>query len=215
MNYPEFEKLTQVVKQLRHPKDGCPWDLEQTHQTLVKYLIEESFEFAHAAETNDTKAMEEELGDVLLQILLHTTIGEENKSYDLESVSRILREKLIRRHPHVFEKKDSNIDVSDVVTNWEKIKAEEKENTDNPTSTKIKPDVLNFPASLLHGKLEKKQKRSSSTGMMPLKSPTKSKKNGKSSKKNLSLTMVLTKKGLRKKWVTFFFQRPSLLGIWT
>ena len=159
MNYPEFEKLTQVVKQLRHPEEGCPWDLEQTHQTLVKYLIEESFEFAHAAETNDTKAMEEEIGDVLLQILLHTTIGQEKNTYDLESVSKVLREKLIRRHPHVFENKNSNIDVSDVVTNWEKIKEEEKVREGKETSTKIKDDVLNFPALFSAWKIGKKTKK--------------------------------------------------------
>lgn len=159
MNYPEFDKLTQVVKQLRHPTDGCPWDLEQTHKSLIKYLIEESFEFSHATETDDTKAMEEELGDVLLQILLHTTIGEENGKFSLESVSKVLREKLIRRHPHVFEKPDSNIDVSDVVSNWEKIKEEEKALEETASKTKIKSDVLHFPALFSAWKIGKKTKK--------------------------------------------------------
>ncbi len=71
MEMPEFYKLTQVVKQLRDPVEGCPWDLKQTHESLLKYLVEESYEFIAAVENKDTKEMEDEIGDVLLQVLLH------------------------------------------------------------------------------------------------------------------------------------------------
>lgn len=126
MNYPQLEKVIQVVKKLRDPNGGCPWDLEQTHQSLLRFLIEESYEFVHAAETADPKMMEDELGDVLLQVLLHCTIGEEEKNFSLESVSQKLAEKMIRRHPHVFEKNHDKISSSQVKENWEKIKKEEQ-----------------------------------------------------------------------------------------
>ena len=146
MNYPELEKLIQVVKELRDPDHGCPWDLKQTHQSLTKYLIEESFEFIHATERNNHKEMEEELGDVLLQILLHSTIAEEKKSFSLETVAKKLNEKLIRRHPHVFENKNTNIDVSTVVSNWEKIKEEEQKAAGLESETLIKEKVLFYPS---------------------------------------------------------------------
>lgn len=126
VNYPELEKLISVVKKLRDPNGGCPWDLEQTHQTLLKYLIEESYEFIEAVELNNSKMMEEEIGDVLLQVLLHSVIGEQNHKFDLESVSKVLSEKLIRRHPHVFGDISNNITSTEVLENWKKIKAKEK-----------------------------------------------------------------------------------------
>jgi MazG family protein len=146
VNHPELEKLIHVVKELRDPKHGCPWDLKQTHKTLTKYLIEESFEFIHATENDDLSGMEEELGDLLLQILLHTTIGEEKNSFSLESVAKVLKEKMIRRHPHVFENKNTKIDASEVVSNWEEIKKEEKKRLGKESDTLIKDKVLFYPA---------------------------------------------------------------------
>ncbi len=147
MEHSELSKLTQVVKKLRDPKEGCPWDLKQTHNSLLKYLIEESYEFIHATEEGKVKDMEEELGDILLQILLHTTIGEEKKSFTLESVAKTLKEKLIRRHPHVFEDKNTNINISEVVTNWDQIKKEErKEKGEKEEETTIKNRVLHLPS---------------------------------------------------------------------
>lgn len=126
MNHPELIRCVEVIKQLRHPTKGCPWDLEQTHQTLLKYLIEESYEFIEATELQDSKLMEEELGDVLLQILLHSTIAEETKSFNLESVAKTLADKIIRRHPHVFGDESNNLTSEQVVSNWQEIKKTEK-----------------------------------------------------------------------------------------
>ena len=124
MSYPELERAISVVKALRHPQTGCPWDLEQTHQTLLKYLIEESYEFIEATNENDPKHMEEELGDLLLQILLHAEIGSEKKLFNIESLSKRIADKLIERHPHVFgELKNQEITPEEVTQNWEKIKA--------------------------------------------------------------------------------------------
>lgn len=126
MNYPELERCIAVVQALRHPKTGCPWDLEQSHQSLLKYLIEESYEFIEATETGDPKLMEEELGDVLLQVLLHSTIASENNHFDLESVARTLADKIVRRHPHVFAPSKDNISTAEVIENWKEIKIQEK-----------------------------------------------------------------------------------------
>ena len=125
MNYPELEYLIQVVKKLRDPEGGCPWDLKQTHQSLLKYLIEESYEFLEAAEKDNDKEMEEEIGDVLLQVLLHSVIAEQDQRFSIESVAKTLHEKLVFRHPHVF--KDTKVSGSEeVVENWEALKKQEK-----------------------------------------------------------------------------------------
>ena len=157
MNKSNFEKLKDVIAELRHPVDGCPWDLKQNHQSLLKYLMEESYEFAEAVNLNDPKKMEEEIGDVLMQVLLHAQLGSENKLFDIESVSAKLTEKLIRRHPHVFEKKDSSISAEQVLINWEKIKVEEKIREDGlKDHHRIKSSVLNAPPLMAAKKIGKK-----------------------------------------------------------
>lgn len=125
MAHPELERCIDVVKALRHLKTGCPWDLEQTHETLLKYLIEEAYEFVEAVEKKDPKLMEEEAGDVLFQVLLHTSMGEERGEFSLESSAKILADKLIRRHPHVFTTNDV-LTTDQVIENWQKIKVSEK-----------------------------------------------------------------------------------------
>jgi MazG family protein len=127
MSHPELERCIEVIKSLRHPKTGCPWDLEQTHSSLLKYLIEEAYEFVDAVERKDPKLMEEEIGDVLMQVLLHTTMGEETGSFTLETSAKKLADKLIRRHPHVFNRDENTTLTPDqVVENWNKIKQSEK-----------------------------------------------------------------------------------------
>ena len=110
--------------------DGCPWDLEQTHESLIEYLIEESYEFAEAVDENNREAIKEELGDVLLQVVFHSKIGQEHKTdpFNIDDVAEIIKNKLIKRHPHVFES-DSNLTSKDVEDNWEVIKKKEKNRT--------------------------------------------------------------------------------------
>lgn len=157
MNKSNFEKLKDVIADLRHPVDGCPWDLKQTHQSLLKYLLEESYEFIEAVELKDPKKMEEEIGDVLMQVLLHAQMGSEKKLFDIESVSAKLTEKLIRRHPHVFEKKDTTITSDQVLINWEKIKAEEKLREEGELNHhRIKSSILNAPPLMSAVKIGKK-----------------------------------------------------------
>ena len=126
MENKEFNSLKEVVKKLRDPKEGCPWDLKQTHETLLPYLIEETYEFINAAESKNPNHMKEELGDILLQVLLHAKISEQEGSFQFEDICKTLKEKLIERHPHVFKEKDPSITPEQVSINWKKIKEEQK-----------------------------------------------------------------------------------------
>ncbi len=122
--YKQFSKLRQIIAELRGP-NGCPWDKEQTHHSLKKYLIEESYELIEAIDEEDIDHMIEELGDVLLQVMLHAQIGEDDGFFSIDDVIAAISEKMVRRHPHVFA--DSQADTAeDVVKNWQEIKKAEK-----------------------------------------------------------------------------------------
>ena len=124
--HPELDALIAVMARLRG-EDGCAWDREQTHESLLKYLIEESHEFIDAVESGDRPHMVEELGDVLYQVLFHADLGaaDPDHPFTIEDVARVAREKMVGRHPHVFG--DVTADTADeVVANWEKWKAAEK-----------------------------------------------------------------------------------------
>lgn len=123
-NYPDLERLVSVIAKLRSP-EGCPWDREQNHKSLKKYLLNESYELIDAIDKDDPEEMCEELGDVLLQVILHAQIASESGFFTIEDVAKKLSDKLIHRHPHVFA--DTKVkDSKEVVFNWEKIKSEEK-----------------------------------------------------------------------------------------
>ena len=122
-------RLREVMDKLRSP-GGCPWDAEQDHASLLKYLLEESYEFIESVENNDRQAMQEELGDLLLQVYFHSRMAEEDATqpFNIEDVAQSVADKLIRRHPHVFA--GALVDSSeDVLENWEKQKAAEKGRT--------------------------------------------------------------------------------------
>ncbi|MFM7495587.1 MAG: MazG family protein [Candidatus Nanopelagicus sp.] len=122
----ELLRLREVMDKLRSP-GGCPWDAEQDHESLLKYLLEESYEFIEAVENKDRTAMQEELGDLLLQVYFHSRMAEEDADnpFNVEDVAKTVTDKLIRRHPHVFggTKVESS---SEVLENWEAQKAAEK-----------------------------------------------------------------------------------------
>lgn len=120
-----FRKLCEIVAQLRAP-GGCPWDREQTHQSILPQLIEEAYEVAGAVRANDTANFREELGDLLLHIVMQTEIAREAGTFAMDDVLREVSEKLIRRHPHVFAKSDAR-DTGAVLKQWEAIKREEKQ----------------------------------------------------------------------------------------
>lgn len=124
MNYKNLEELIEVVAKLRAP-DGCPWDREQTHNSLRPNMLEEAYEAVDAIDENNMHHLKEELGDVLLQVLLHSQIASERGDFDIDAVAKELKDKLIHRHPHVFGN-TSVKNADDVVKNWDKLKAEEK-----------------------------------------------------------------------------------------
>lgn len=125
----QLQRLAEVMDQLRSP-GGCPWDAEQTHESLLKYLLEESYEFVDAVHSNDRVHMREELGDVLLQVYFHARIAEEDPDdpFSIQDVAQAIADKLIRRHPHVFAGVEVR-DSTEVLQNWEDIKREEKGRT--------------------------------------------------------------------------------------
>lgn len=126
MKYPNLEKLVDIIAVLRS-ENGCPWDREQTHKTLRPNMLEEAYEAVDAIDDGDIPNLREELGDVLLQVVLHAQIAKDNNEFDIEDVAKELSDKLIHRHPHVFG--TAHVDsADDVVVNWDKLKNEEKTN---------------------------------------------------------------------------------------
>jgi MazG family protein len=122
--HPNFDRLCDIVARLRAP-GGCPWDREQTHESLLPPLIEEAYEVAGSVHANDTANFREELGDLLLLIVMHTEIAQEAGRFNIDNVLGDVTEKLIRRHPHVFAKSDAR-DSGAVLKQWESIKRGEK-----------------------------------------------------------------------------------------
>jgi MazG family protein len=151
MEYPELKRAIEVIAKLRHPTEGCPWDLKQTHSTLLKYLIEESYEFVHATELDDSEKMCEEIGDVLLQVLLHSQIASETNKFDIEKVAKTLADKMIYRHPHVFKDPSKGRSEEEIVKNWKALKEAEQDD-----EYYMKEDYLLMPALMSADKIGKK-----------------------------------------------------------
>lgn len=151
-----FDRLHEIIAVLRGP-NGCPWDMEQTHQSIRKNFIEELYEALEAIDADDPAAMQEEFGDVLLQIMLHSQMEEELGSFSVYDVLQSLNEKLIYRHPHVFGENSAS-DAEDALKNWEAMKAKEQEEKGIAAT---RPSVLDgipkdLPAILTAYKLQKK-----------------------------------------------------------
>ena len=146
----QLEALREVMNQLRSP-GGCPWDAEQSHESLLKYLLEESYEFIEAVEENDRAAMREELGDVLLQVFFHARMAEEHPTdpFSVEDVAKTVAEKLVRRHPHVFS--DTKVSGStEVLENWEAQKAAEKGRTSATEGVPLGQPALALATKLIY-----------------------------------------------------------------
>lgn len=153
-----FASLVEVMNRLRGI-DGCPWDKEQTHESLKRYLIEETYEVLDAIDEGDMHKLAEELGDLLLQIVFHGQIAKENADFDINDVVNGITQKMIRRHPHVFG--ELHIDTSaEVEMTWEKIKDKEKEKEHTQGEVSILGDIpKNMPALLRSEKIQKKAAR--------------------------------------------------------
>jgi MazG family protein len=154
---PAINDLLKVMAKLRSPT-GCPWDREQSHLTLRRHAIEEVYELIDAIEARDDHEMTEELGDLLLQVVFHCQLARERGAFDFEKVCRVIVEKLIRRHPHVFGKtKVKNVD--EVWANWEKIKKAEKAGTHLERKSAFDGIPKHLPALLRAEKLLKKSRK--------------------------------------------------------
>jgi len=121
----DLDELRETVARLRAP-GGCPWDREQTHESLLPCLVEECSEVLEAVDNRDFPLLEEELGDLLLSVFMHAEIAAETGKFDLAAVARGINEKLVRRHPHVFGPQAGEMDTGEVLRQWEEIKAREK-----------------------------------------------------------------------------------------
>lgn len=146
----ELLRLVEVMDRLRSP-GGCAWDAEQTHHSLIKYLLEESYEFIDAIETEDRVGMREELGDVLLQVYFHSRIAQDHPTdpFTIDDVAGAIADKLIGRHPHVF----AGLEVSgteEIIENWEAIKAKEKGRTSPLDGVAMSQPALPLVSKLIY-----------------------------------------------------------------
>lgn len=149
-----LSRLRAVVHCLRAP-GGCPWDQEQTHESLITHVIEEAYEVAEAIRSGDPEQICDELGDLLLQPVLHAEIASETGAFDLDRIAQVLTEKLIRRHPHVFGESSAS-DSSAVLKQWDAIKREEKGTQREPYLSGI---TQGLPSLMRAQKLQKKAAR--------------------------------------------------------
>ena len=154
---PAINDLLKVMSKLRSPT-GCPWDREQDHRSLRWHAVEEVYELLDAIEADDDHELEEELGDLLLQVVFHCQLAKERGVFDFEKVARTITDKLIRRHPHVFS--DTKVkDVDEVWANWEKIKRAEKHGTKHARPSALDGIPKHLPALLRAEKLVKKARK--------------------------------------------------------
>ena len=157
-----FERLCRVIRILRAP-DGCPWDRAQTHESLTRGMVEEAYEVVQAIENQDRENLVEELGDVLLQVLMHAQIASEAGTFSLKDVCNREAAKMISRHPHVFARKSKKINdsetlsVDNVLDLWENIKEEEK--SESSTTASMQRIPRHLPALMRSEKVQKKAAR--------------------------------------------------------
>jgi XTP/dITP diphosphohydrolase len=150
MHGSQLQRLVEVMNTLRSP-GGCPWDAEQTHESLLKYLLEESYEFVDAVQAGNRIDMREELGDVLLQVYFHARMAEEHPTdpFSIEDIAQGIADKLIRRHPHVFADVEVR-DSQEVLENWEEIKKKEKGRTSPLDGVAMSQPALPLVEKLLY-----------------------------------------------------------------
>jgi len=153
-NLKSINKIRKIIKILRDPEDGCPWDIKQNFNSLAPYTIEEAYELVDAIEQNDIKSIKSELGDLLLQIILISQIASDNNYFNFDDVAEDISEKMIRRHPQIF---DYNYNLNDFPQeSWERIKNIEKSKKANKNNHLLDTIEKNIPAMLRSIKIQKK-----------------------------------------------------------
>ena len=154
-----FLKLIDVMSKLRNPESGCPWDLEQSYSTIAPYTIEEAYEVADAIERGDMTDLKEELGDLLFQVVFHSQMAAEDGAFDIADVTSGIADKMVRRHPHVFESPDAR-SATEQARAWERIKADERASKANDVNPSALDGVaLSLPALLRAEKLQNRAAR--------------------------------------------------------
>jgi MazG family protein len=154
---PAIHELLDVMARLRAP-DGCPWDLEQTHHSIIYHAVEEIYELMDAIEAGDDREMAEELGDLLLQVVFHSQMAKERGAFDFNQVAQNLVDKLIRRHPHVFGESKVR-SISGIWEQWDKIKKNEKAGTQHERKSSLDGIPRHLPALMKAEKLFKKARK--------------------------------------------------------
>lgn len=162
----EIARLVQVMDQLR---EKCPWDREQSHQSLLTYLIEETYELVDSIESGDVDAMREELGDLLLQVVFHARIASETSQFTIDDVARGISEKLISRHPHVFGDVEAT-SAEEVERNWEALKAQEKKRSSIVEGIPLSQPALSWTSAVLSRAAKSENKVS--VDFAPIEQPT-------------------------------------------
>ena len=152
-----FKKFVDIIADLRHPETGCPWDIKQTHSSIRQYLIEESYEVLEAIDANDDDELAKELGDLLLQVVLHAQIAKDRGAFTIDDVVTHVSEKMVLRHPHVFGT-TSVKDAEQVLENWEAIKKKER-TTETTTPSLLDGVPSSLPALLQAQRLGDKASR--------------------------------------------------------
>ena len=160
-----IDELLRIMARLRSP-EGCPWDREQDHRSLRWHAVEEVYELMDAIEAGDDHELEEELGDLLLQVVFHCQLAQERGAFDFDDAARHIAEKLVRRHPHVFGQAKVK-DVEQVWANWEKIKRAEKQGTRHARPSALDGIPQHLPGLLRAEKLVKKARRAKLAGEPP------------------------------------------------
>ena len=153
---PDVERLQRIMAQLRDPVNGCPWDVKQTMQSLTRYTIEEAYEVVDAISKGDVDSIREELGDLLFQVVFYSQIAQENGEFSFNDVAKTICEKMIRRHPHVFDNTKHNpISNDELASQWERIKSQEKREKSQSSNGLLDNVPSGMPALMRAYKLQK------------------------------------------------------------
>ena len=152
-----IQRLIKIMEDLRNPDTGCPWDNEQTFETIAPYTIEEAYEVADAIKKNDREALKDELGDLLFQVVFYAQMSKENGGYDFNDIADTISKKMVRRHPHVFKKREPRTGEKQTVA-WEDQKAQERLHQDDASGA-LDGVALALPALIRAQKLQKRAAR--------------------------------------------------------
>lgn len=204
-----LKKAIEVVEKLRDPIEGCPWDLKQTRKGLAQYAVEESYEYVDSVNNGSSQDQMDELGDILLQVLLNGIIAEQDGEFTLADIANNLTQKMIRRHPHVF-KGNNNISIEEIKENWHEIKNTENKQKGKDTSTRINDEVLAYPSLICSEKIGKKSGRVNFDWETPLQVAYKVEEEWQELKEEVYKGIIVNKDAIEEEFGDFLFSAVQL-----